>query len=147
MRRAPSWICGVPVENMEMTAVGTSPKSKAGVAFMEKMAATDARVNLAKMMHGGVVQNIANYGDTKRTDSKEGVMNSQSGVLPQHAIPRDLDNALVSKVTNETLEGTKIIRKIFGPKGRLYVLIGLNEVNTNALYKSIAEEYRVQRTK
>jgi hypothetical protein len=44
---APNWLCEIPND----MAVGAAIKSKAGDAFMEQMAMTDARAQLAQKVH------------------------------------------------------------------------------------------------
>ncbi len=44
-----------------------------------------------------------------------------------------IDGAAKTKITSESLENTKIIKRSFGPKGRLYVLIGIDEAGAQKL--------------
>lgn len=45
---APEWVCGAPVNGVDLSAVGYADKSAAGPNFMKQMAATAARVELAQ---------------------------------------------------------------------------------------------------
>ena len=51
-KRAPAWVCDAHIDGLTMAAVGSAAKSKAGTAFMEGMAAADARAQLANKLHG-----------------------------------------------------------------------------------------------
>jgi hypothetical protein len=46
-KRAPDWVCSGQDAKLEISAVGSFAKSKAGIAFMEEMASADARKKLA----------------------------------------------------------------------------------------------------
>ncbi len=102
-KRAPDWVCHPQSEGFTLVAVGVATKSKAGIAFMEQMAEADARRQLAQKYRDLKPQNTAV--DSDAVNLKE---NSNFE-------------------TNETLKGSKIIKKILGPKGALYVLVGIEE--------------------
>src|SRR5690554_6980445 len=53
---APEWVCGAPVDGVELSAVGYADKSAAGVNFMKQMAATAARVELRSEEHTSELQ-------------------------------------------------------------------------------------------
>ncbi|HEY0666107.1 MAG TPA: hypothetical protein VGD24_08580 [Gallionella sp.] len=93
MVRAPAWICGARIRGWRATAVGTAAKSDAGDAFMEQMAAADARTRLARKL--------------SRQDS---------------------GGDRSSTITDETLRSSRIIKRAYGPDGRLYVLVGIDEI-------------------
>ena len=92
-KRAPDWVCKAQDDSETVTAVGSFHKSGAGIEFMEQMASTDARVNLAKKLRGTGSQTI----------------------------------------TDEQLQGSRVIKKIYGPKGTLYVLIGFDKAAAQKL--------------
>jgi len=124
MKRAPSWVCNGRADGLAVTAVGSAAKSGAGISFMEQMAAADARVHLARNLHGS----IKISGKRKISGSKD----SATGVAA------DQDSALI---TDASLEGTKIIKSAYGPDGTLYVLVGLDEASAQKLRESIAADH------
>ena len=109
---APGWICDEPVAGIAVSAMGSSGKSDAGLSFMRQMAATDARVQLAQAMRVQVQNMIKQYVETTGAASSETVDRVNTSVTKQ--------------ITNEMLQGTKIMRSIQGPDGTLYVLVGLD---------------------
>ncbi len=118
-KSAPGWICDQPVEGMSVTAVGTAAKSDGGQDFMKQMAATGARVQLAQNMKTQVQNMIKQYVETTGAASKETV---------------DLVNTSVTKqITDQSLQGTKIVKSITGPDGTLYVLVGLDPAGAQLL--------------
>jgi hypothetical protein len=116
---APLWVCDAPVEGMTVGAVGSSPKSDAGIAFMKQMAATEARVQLAQNMKVQVQNMIKQYAETTGAASAETVDRVNTSVTKQ--------------ITDQTLQGTRIFRSIAGPDGTMYVLVGLDEVGAQKL--------------
>jgi LPP20 lipoprotein len=118
-KAAPLWVCDAPVEGMTVGAVGSSPKSDAGIAFMKQMAATEARVQLAQNMKVQVQNMIKQYAETTGAGSKETVDRVNTSVTKQ--------------ITDQTLQGTKIFRSIVGPDGTMYVLVGLDEAAAQKL--------------
>jgi hypothetical protein len=108
-KRAPLWVCDALAEGLVVTAVGSAPKSKAGLAHMQQMALADARMHLA--------QKLIESSQPKVADSEEAanINTTESG------------NALITKITEVSLEGTKVIKRTSGPDGAMYVLIGLDE--------------------
>jgi len=123
-KRAPDWVCNINEDNLAVTAVGSFAKSRAGIAFMEQMAAADARVQLANKLRGSVQQKIA---------GSEGV--------PVN------DNDLISQITSEQLQGTKVLKSVYGPRGKLYVLMGFDEEGVQKLHEKIAADYLAQKRK
>jgi hypothetical protein len=116
---APLWVCDAPVEGMAIGAVGSSPKSDAGVAFMKQMAATEARVQLAQMMKVHVTNMVKMYAETTGAASKETVDKVNTSVTKQ--------------ITDQTLQGTRIFRSVVAPDGSMFVLVGLDEVNAQKI--------------
>jgi hypothetical protein len=104
---------------MAVGAVGSAAKSDAGIAFMKQMAATDARVQLAQNVKVQVQNMIKQYVETTGAASKETVDRVNTSVTKQ--------------ITDQSLSGTKIFRSITGPDGTLYVLVGLDEAQTQKL--------------
>jgi Ni,Fe-hydrogenase III component G len=118
-KAAPLWVCDAPVEGMTVGAVGTAAKSDAGIAFMKQMAATEARVQLAQNMKVQVQNMIKQYAETTGAGSKETVDRVNTSVTKQ--------------ITDQTLQGTKILRSIVAPDGTMYVLVGLDEASAQKL--------------
>lgn len=123
-RRAPAWICDTGSDNLAMTAIGSFAKSGAGTAFVEQMAAADARAKLANKLSLSVQK------DAAERDGAE--LN---------------DNALIGKITNEQLRGTRVLKSVYGPRGRLYVLMGFDEVEAQKLQDAVAADYQAQKAK
>lgn len=121
-KRAPDWVCTAQDDSLAVTAVGSFHKSGAGIEFMQQMAAADARVNLAKKLRAPVQKKIAE---------------SEGGVAG--------DSALINKITEEQLQGTKVIKSVYGPKGKLYVLMGLDEAGAQKLQEAVAADYLAQK--
>ena len=112
-KNAPLWVCDAPVEGMSIGAVGSSPKTDAGVGFQKQMAAADARVQLAQMMKIRVENMIKQYVETTGAASHETVDKVNTSVTKQ--------------ITDQTLQGTRIFRSVDAPDGTMYVLVGLDE--------------------
>jgi len=110
---APGWVCDMPVEGASVSAVGISPKSSAGVAFMKQMAMADARVQLAQTVRIRVSNMIKQYAET-------------TGAANQQTVDQ-VSTSVTKQITDETLVGTKLLRSITGPDSAMYVLVGLDE--------------------
>ncbi|MGR0278020.1 LPP20 family lipoprotein [Marinomonas dokdonensis] len=109
---APLWVCGAPVEGVELSAVGYSEKSAAGPNYMKQMAATAARVELAQVLSLDLQNMVKQYVETTGAGDAETV---------------DRVNSVVTKqITDQTLIGSKVIRQIPTPSGGLVVLVGLD---------------------
>lgn len=112
-KKAPTWVCGAEVEGLAMHAVGVAETSDAGFSFMRQLAATDARTQIAQQMRVQVQNMVKSYVETTGQGDTETV---------------DRVNSLVTKqITDETLEGSKVIRYLTSPNGTLYVLVGMDE--------------------
>ena len=109
---APLWVCGAPVEGVELSAVGYSEKSAAGPNYMKQMAATAARVELAQVLSLDLQNMVKQYVETTGAGDAETV---------------DRVNSVVTKqITDQTLIGSQVIRQIPTPSGGLVVLVGLD---------------------
>lgn len=109
---APGWVCDQPLEGAPVTAMGAAAKSDAGIAFMKQMAAADARVQLAQNMKVHVANMVKQYVETTGAANRETV---------------DRVNTTVTKqITDQSLQGTKILRSTSGPDGTMYVLVGVD---------------------
>ncbi len=121
-KRAPAWVCNARAEGMALTAVGSAAKSGAGIAFMEQMAAADARARLAGDLRRSVETRIQRSTDSSKNKAGR-------------------DGALITRITNDSLQGAATIKSAYGPDGTLYVLVGLDEANANRLIESITADY------
>lgn len=128
---APEWVCGAPVEGIDLSAVGYADKSGAGANFMKQMAATAARVELAQTMQVEVQNMIKQYSETTGAGDSETVDQVNTSVTKQ--------------ITKETLVGSRIFRQMPTPTGGIVVLVGLspdtvNKLAENALKTSMKNE-------
>lgn len=128
-KRAPGWICSTQKENLTLAAVGSFHKSGAGREYMEQMATADARAKLVQQLNVPVQKKIV---------ITNTAANNTAG-LP--------DSKLISKISEDNLQGTRVLKKVLGPKGRLYVLIGFDEEGTRKLQDAIIAAYQVQKQK
>ncbi len=116
---APAWVCGAPVDGIELSAVGYADKSAAGVNFMKQMAATAARVELAQTYRAEVQNMIKQYAETTGSADSETV---------------DMVNTSVTKqVTKESLAGSRIVRQMSTPTGGMVVVVGLDAASYEKL--------------
>ena len=109
---APLWVCGAPVEGIDISAVGYADKSAAGPNFMKQMAATAARVELAQTMKVEVQNMIKQFAETTGTADDETVDQVNSSTTKQ--------------ITKQELQGSKIYRQMPTPSGGMVVLVGLD---------------------
>jgi hypothetical protein len=128
---APEWVCGAPVEGIDLSAVGYADKSGAGANFMKQMASTAARVELAQTMKVEVQNMIKQYSETTGAGDSETVDQVNTSVTKQ--------------ITKETLIGSRIFRQMPTPTGGIVVLVGLspdtvNKLAENALKTSMKSE-------
>ncbi|MAR02164.1 MAG: hypothetical protein CMI00_16705 [Oceanospirillaceae bacterium] len=116
---APAWVCGAPVDDVDLAAVGYADKSAAGANFMKQMAATAARVELAQVMQVEVQNMIKQYAETTGTADSETVDQVNSSTTKQ--------------ITNQSLVGSRIYRQMQTPSGGMVVLVGLDADTVNQL--------------
>jgi hypothetical protein len=116
-KRAPAWVCNPHADGIEVAAVGSAAKSKAGKSFMEQMAVADARAHLAQNLHESAQPKAEGSQDAANTS--------------------DSDSTVITKIANESLEDTKIIKRSYGPNGTLYVLIGIDEAGAQKLRDAV----------
>ncbi|MCW8357187.1 LPP20 family lipoprotein [Marinomonas pontica] len=120
---APAWVCGAPVEGVELSAVGYSEKSAAGPNYMKQMAATAARVELAQVLSVDLQNMVKQYVEITGAGDAETV---------------DRVNSVVSKqVTEQKLIGSKVVRQMPTPSGGLVVLVGLDPAQAEGVAESI----------
>lgn len=118
-QEAPMWVCGGPVEGLDLSAVGYADRSAAGPNFMKQMAATAARVELAQIMRVEVQNMIKQYAETTGSADDETVDQVNTSVTKQ--------------ITKESLIGSKIFRQMPTPSGGMVVLVGLDADTVNSL--------------
>ncbi len=116
---APLWVCDARVEGMSVGAVGSAARSDAGIAIMKQIAATEARVQLAQNLKVQVQNMIKQYAETTGAGSKETVDRVTASVAKQ--------------ITDQTLQGAKILRSIVAPDGTMLVLVGMDEAAAQKL--------------
>ena len=116
---APAWVCGAPVDDVDLAAVGYADKSAAGANFIKQMAATAARVELAQVMQVEVQNMIKQYAETTGTADSETVDQVNSSTTKQ--------------ITNQSLVGSRIYRQMQTPSGGMVVLVGLDADTVNQL--------------
>lgn len=110
---APGWVCDEPVAGWAVTAPGSAEVTAAGLSFQRQMAMTDARVQLAQQMKVHVTNMIKQFAETTGSGDAESL---------------DKVNTSVSKqITDQVLSGTRAIRSVTAPNGRLFVLVGLDD--------------------
>lgn len=115
---APMWVCDAPVEGVEVSAVGSAPKSVAGHNFMKTMATAAARDELARSMKVYVRNMIKSFVGTTGVGSTETVNKVNSSVSKQ--------------ITKATLIGSRLYRTTTAPDGTLFALVGISEAKAKA---------------
>ena len=125
--RAPDWVCNARAEGLAVAAVGFATKSQAGIAFMEQMAAADARARLVREVRESVRKKVVRGAPVAGSKANE------------------RDGALITTITTDTLQGTKIKKSVYGPNGTLYVLVGLDAANAKLLIETVTAEYLKQK--
>lgn len=120
--QAPQWVCDGRVEGVIVGAVGSAERSDAGIAFMKQIAANKARVQLARNMRVQTENMIRQYADTASAGSEETVDHVTASVT--------------SHFTDQTLDGSRIFTNIVAPDGEMFVLVGLDDANTQRLAES-----------
>lgn len=128
---APEFFCTGEIAGFAVTGRGSSPKSAAGMNYMVQQAALAARVELAQNMRTQVSNMVKNYLGT-------------TGVGDQETIDKAASSTSKS-ITDESLMGTRIVRRIVGPQGEVYVWVAVDEKNLvasaqNAIRTSMANE-------
>ena len=127
-KRAPVWVCDKHAPGLAFTALGSAARSRAGISFMEQMALADARTHLVQEVRASVQSKFADEAHADKATAER-------------------NGALITRITNDALQGTRIEKRASGPHGSLYVLTGLSEANANRLIESVTAEYRLQRQK
>ncbi|RUM92797.1 MAG: hypothetical protein DSZ27_02090 [Thiomicrospira sp.] len=119
---APGWVCDEPVPGLVLSAVGIAEPSQAGISYMKDMAAADGRGRLAEQMQVQVQKMVKQYLGTTGKGDRETVDAAASTTL--------------KTVTNEALVGSKVHGMRFGPNGKLYALVGIDEAAKSNIVKT-----------
>jgi len=109
---APAWVCERVHKGMQASAVGFSEKLAGGPSLTEEIAATNARVKLAKEIGVQVSAMVKTY-----------IQNTGAG--KDQTVDRNYES-VKKEVTSERLVGAKVIKVTSSPKGGVYVLMGMN---------------------
>ncbi|MDG3088488.1 LPP20 family lipoprotein [Vibrio hannami] len=128
---APEFFCTGAIDNFAVTGRGSSPKSDAGMNYMMQQAALAARVELAQNVRTQVSNMVKNYLGT-------------TGVAKSETIDAAASSTSES-ITDESLMGSRIVRRIIGPEGEVYVWVAIDENNLvataqNAIRTSMAND-------
>ena len=110
---APGWVCGEPVDGLEISTVGIAERTSAGISYQRQMAETDARVRLATQISARVQNLVKQYAATTGSGDKETVDRVSSSVTRQ--------------LTDAKLVGSRFFTSRTSPNGTLYVLMGLDK--------------------
>ena len=128
---APEFFCTGIIDDYVVTGRGSSPKSDAGMNFMVQQAALIARVELAQNVRTQVSSMVKNYLGTTGTSDQETIDKAASSTS--------------ESITDESLVGSRIVRRIIGPAGEVYVWVAIDENNLvatsqNAIRTSMAND-------
>lgn len=119
---APSWICEPIIPGWAVTAKGVAEPTAAGYAFQEQMAMTAGRVALAqqfKIYVGNRITQVVGTTGTAKTETVDQAKLSATNLI-----------------TEQTLIGSKVIKSVQGPDGKLWVLMGLDSSSVEQLTQS-----------
>ena len=119
LQTAPSWVCDGPVSGLEVQAVGMAEKSAAGLNYMQDMARNSALKHLAEKIKLKV---------GARVKQSIGAIESP-GVEKADVVATRVKKTIISK----KLAYIKNYKSLIGPEGRIYILVGLDKISTNAL--------------
>ncbi len=112
---APEFFCTGEIGTFAVTGRGSAPKSAAGMNYMADQAALAARVELARNVRTQVSAMVKNYLGT-------------TGVGDQESIDRAASSTSEA-ITDETLLGSRIVRRLVGPDGEVYIWVAIDEKN------------------
>jgi hypothetical protein len=119
--KAPLWVCDVPVEGYELTAVGFSEK-RPTQSMTSAAARTDANVQMSEHFATSVAQLFQDYQKSMVTEEGEKFL---------------VDTDLVRESTTSiTLFGSKVVRTMTSPNLGQYVVIAMDK----STYKANAEK-------
>ncbi|MDN4502150.1 hypothetical protein QX776_07035 [Alteromonadaceae bacterium BrNp21-10] len=120
-QKAPLWVCDVPIEGYELTAVGFSEK-RPTASMTSTSARTDAGVKMSEHFATSVAALLKEYQKSVETEDKSKFI---------------VDTDMVREsLTSITLFGTKIIRSLTSPTKGQYVVLAMDK----ATYEANAEK-------
>lgn len=119
---APGWVCDEPVPGWDVTAPGSAEKTGAGYEFQKQMAVTSARTAMAQQMAVHVANMVKQFAET-------------TGAADSETVDR-VNTSVTKQITDQTLVGTKVVKSIQGPDGKLWVLMGIDANGAAALAKA-----------
>jgi hypothetical protein len=115
--KAPNWVCGSPVDGIDVSAVGSYDKDQEGRAIRKKKAEADAELQLIQMINVHITELVISLYSTSGIDTSKPYFNL----------------ALYEAATVETLARAKTYKTaISKSSGRFYALVGFD---TNTSYK------------
>ena len=122
---APGWVCHEQVEGLPVSAMGSYHKTAAGSQFMTDQAVAAARVGIAAQAKIYVKAMVKAHLETTGVGTSETVDAAASSTTMQ--------------ITDSTLEGSRIIKSVYGPDGTVYVLVGMDPaITTKMVEKSVS---------
>lgn len=121
---APGWVCDEPVEGWAVSAPGSAEKTAAGYDFQKQMAMTSARVQLAQQVKVHVANMVKQFAEVT------GAAAADTETVDQ------VRSATTKQITDQTLEGSKVVQTVQGPNGTLWVLMALDQNSIQAITKN-----------
>lgn len=112
---APDFFCTGDIEGFTITGMGSAAKSNAGMNYMVQQAALAARVQLAQNIRTQVSAMVKDYLGSTGTGDAETIDKAASTTS--------------KSITDESLMGSRIVRRIVGPAGEVYVWVAIDEEN------------------
>ena len=112
---APAFFCDGIIDGFVVTGRGQYEKSAAGKNFMYAQAALAARAELAQSVRAEISDMVKSYLET-------------TGVSDAESIDK-VASVTSESLAGESLEGARIIRRITGPQGEVYVWVAIDENN------------------
>jgi len=124
---APNWICDetIPKLGLGAEAMGTWEKSKAGYGFMKKMAAAQARGELATIIGVKVKKTI-----------NQTILASGRG---KTEVVKKMGDYALSLFTSENLVGSRIYKSRTAPNGAIFVLVGMTKADVKRTVTEILQ--------
>ncbi|PJC86190.1 hypothetical protein CSW98_11520 [Vibrio sp. HA2012] len=128
---APEFFCTGAIDNFVVTGRGSAPKSDAGMNYMMQQATLAARVELAQNIRTQISNMVKNYLGTSGVASRETIDAAASSTS--------------QSITDESLMGSRVVRRIIGPEGEVYVWVAIDEehlvaTTQNAIRTSMAND-------
>lgn len=119
---APTWLCGQPVEGLEIQAFGYSKKLGAGPGMMRDVAVAEARSELAATFRAHVSSRL----DSLTRSELEGLTATGAEDSDEEA-STSINERVQRNLATMDITGSRIHFIQNSPKGGMYVLVGLDE--------------------